>query len=112
MIDWHDPQTITAQGFASIKLIHVSAGFYLWEYFSNLWYEWEFITRKRPYRWTLWLYSVTRFSALMDVILGLLAFNTQRPLDCELWLLFDFIFAYAAFALAGLLIVIGDLEQE
>ena len=26
-----------------------------WEYFSALWFEWSFISRKRPYRWTIWV---------------------------------------------------------
>ncbi|KAI0052077.1 hypothetical protein FA95DRAFT_50322 [Auriscalpium vulgare] len=106
MVDWHNPQTIAAELFAYVKLLHVVAGLYFWEYFTNLHYEWEFIKRKRPYRWTIWLYSVTRFCALMNIILGLVAFNTQRPLNCELWLLFEFIFAYVAFALAAFLIII------
>ncbi|KAI0052076.1 hypothetical protein FA95DRAFT_51326 [Auriscalpium vulgare] len=102
MVDWDDPQTIKAQGFACVKLIHVLAGLYLcvicipqilgsWEYVSNIHYEWEFITRKRPYRWTIWLYSGTRFCVLMNIILGLVAFNPLRPMNCELWLLFDFV---------------------
>ncbi|KAI0261671.1 hypothetical protein BC834DRAFT_972606 [Gloeopeniophorella convolvens] len=106
MVNYHNPATILADFNAFIKFLHVIDGIYIWEYFSSLWFEWSFITRKQPYRWTIWVYAGTRFATLLNVVLNLVAFNVTKPINCQLWLHAEFIFAYVAFALASLLMVL------
>ena len=30
-----------------------------WEFLSTIWFEWSFISRKRPYRWSVWVSKLT-----------------------------------------------------
>ncbi|KAI0262519.1 hypothetical protein BC834DRAFT_971894 [Gloeopeniophorella convolvens] len=106
MVNYHNPATILADLNVFIKFIHVIDGIYIWEYFSSLWFEWSFLTRKQPYRWTIWVYAGTRFATLLNVVLNIVASNVAKPIDCELWLLAEFVFAYVAFSLASLLMVL------
>ena len=31
-----------------------------WEFFTSLWFEWQIITGKRSYRWSIWVRAATR----------------------------------------------------
>ena len=71
-------------------------------------FELDVIRRRRPYRWTIWvrndrrcsrlpsstlrtwvefsvrqIYSLTRLSTLMAVILNFVAFDTTTPINCQ-----------------------------
>jgi hypothetical protein len=71
---------------------------------SSLWFEWQIITRKRSYRWSIWvratdwrlhsdsllifsqLYSGCRFSVLFTIITAFIRFNVippNAPIDCQ-----------------------------
>jgi len=64
------------------------------------------IRGRRPYRWTIWIYSLTRVAALLSVILTLVDLNTTTPINCQVWITFDIFFGYLSLATASLLIVI------
>lgn len=88
------------------KLWHVVDGIFIWEFFVALNYEWSVIRGRRPYRWTIWLYSMTRLCTLITVILSMLALDTSSPINCQLWITFQLISGYLAIAGASLLIVL------
>ncbi|KAH9015209.1 hypothetical protein EDB84DRAFT_1679970 [Lactarius hengduanensis] len=52
------------------------------------------------------IYSLTRVCTLVAVILNMLGFDASSPINCHLWIVFELIFAYSAFAAASLLIVL------
>jgi hypothetical protein len=79
-----------------------------WEYLTTLEFELDVIRRRRPYRWTIWvgnarrcsrlpssalrtwvefyvpqIYSFTRLSTLITVILNLVTFNATTPINCQ-----------------------------
>ena len=80
-----------------------------WEYLTTLDFELDVIRGRRPYRWTIWvgnyrrysrlpsftlvrtwvefsvsqIYSLTRVSTLMAVILSFVAFDTTTPINCH-----------------------------
>jgi hypothetical protein len=76
-----------------------------WEYLTTLDFELDVIQRRRPYRWTIWvgndrrhsrltlttwvefpvrqIYSLTRVSTLMAVILSFVSLDTTTPLNCQ-----------------------------
>jgi hypothetical protein len=70
-----------------------------WEFFTSLWFEWQIITGKRSYRWSIWvrasrprsdlllsflqLYSGCRFSALFAIITIFIGFNVTTPINCR-----------------------------
>jgi hypothetical protein len=106
MTNFHDPKVVQADGVAFIKLLYVVGGVYIWEFFTSLWFEWQIITGRRTYRWSIWLYSGCRLSALIAIITIFVGFNVTTPINCRAWLVMVFFFAYSAFAFASALIVL------
>jgi hypothetical protein len=106
MVNYHDPVTIAREYAAVVKLWHVVDGIFIWEFFTTLDYEWDVIRGHRPYRWTIWVYSLTRVSTLLAVILNMVGFDTTVPINCQVWVTSEVIFAYLALATASLLIVL------
>ncbi|KAI0052414.1 hypothetical protein FA95DRAFT_1601789 [Auriscalpium vulgare] len=106
MTNFQDPAVVQADFLAFVKFLHCVDGIYIWEYFTTLDYEWSVLTGKRPYRWTIWIYSITRLSTLIGIILNLVGFNLESEIDCQAWIINELIFAYIAFASASVLIVL------
>ncbi|KAH9985802.1 hypothetical protein BJV74DRAFT_550801 [Russula compacta] len=106
MTHFQDPKVEQADALAFVKLLHVVGGMYLWEYVNTMWFEWEIVTGRRKHRWTIWLYSGCRLSALLAIIVILIGFDTTRPLNCKVWITFIYVFAYSAFISAAALIVL------
>jgi len=89
-----------------VKLWHVVDGIFIWEFFITLDYELSIIRGHRPYRWTIWIYSLTRVCALIAVVLNMVAFDSSTPINCQLWVIFELLFGSFAFAGASILIVL------
>jgi len=92
--------------FALMKFWHAVDALYMWEFVTTLNYEWSIIRGRRPYRWTIWIYSLTRVATLVAAILNLVGLDAISPINCQLWAVFNFIFAYLGFACSSLLVVI------
>ncbi|KAH9984722.1 hypothetical protein BJV77DRAFT_164879 [Russula vinacea] len=106
MVNFDDPGTIANQFEGVVKLWHLTDGVFIWEFLSNLDYEWDVIRGRRPYRWTIWVYSVSRWTTLMAVILNIVGFDATTKINCQVWITFFAFFAYLAFITASLLIVL------
>jgi len=88
------------------NLSHTLIGLYIWEFATTLDYEWSIIWGRRPYRWTIWIYSFTRLAALVVVTLAIVDYNTHAPFSCQAMITLYSIFACLAIATAELLIVL------
>ncbi|KAF8487388.1 hypothetical protein DFH94DRAFT_25075 [Russula ochroleuca] len=106
MVNYHNPVTIAREYAGVVKLWHVVNGIFIWEFITNLDYEWDVIRGHRPYRWTIWIYSLARVTTLMAVILNMVGFDTTTPINCQVWVTFEVFFAYLAFVASSLLIVL------
>jgi len=106
MVNFKDPVVISRDAFALAKLWHTVDGLYIWEFIINLGYEWSVIRGRRPYRWTIWLYSFTRVATLAAMITNMVGFDTSRRIDCQFWLTFTVTTGFAAVAAASLLIAL------
>ncbi|KAI0294345.1 hypothetical protein BC826DRAFT_340591 [Russula brevipes] len=106
MVNFHDPAVVAQDYITVVKLWHTLDGVYLWEFFTTLDYEWEVIRGRRPYRWTIWIYSLTRVAALMSVILNVVGMDVTTSMNCQLWISFELVFCYSSGAAASLLIVL------
>ncbi|KAN0113894.1 hypothetical protein V8E52_007202 [Russula decolorans] len=71
-----------------VKLSHVCAGVYIWEFATTLDFEWEVYTGRRPWRWSFIVYVTTRVLALICFIISLVGFNLERAFNCNAWLRF------------------------
>jgi hypothetical protein len=79
-----------------------------WEFFSTIWFEWGFITGKRPYRWSIWvsrltfdlvlliyfsncnmydtqIYSAIRLATLVNVFADIVRAQVLNPLGCQVF---------------------------
>jgi len=106
MVDYQSPVTIAHEYFSLVKLWHVLDGVFIWEFFTTIYFEWDVIRGRRSYRWTIWIYSLTRMATLLAVILNMIGFNTTTPIHCQVWVTFQFLFSYIAIAAASLLIAL------
>ncbi|KAI0031957.1 hypothetical protein K488DRAFT_86334 [Vararia minispora EC-137] len=92
-----------------IKLEHVLAGIYIWEYFTTLDIEWHFYRGgKQGVVSTAWIYSLCKLSALTYTIINLIGLNVTSPtaISCEAWIVSRFSFATLAVMCASALTVI------
>ncbi|KAI0278980.1 hypothetical protein BC826DRAFT_1113124 [Russula brevipes] len=89
-----------------VKLLHTVAGLYIWEFVTTLDYEWSIFCGRRPYRWTIWIYSFTRVATLIAVILAIVAFDAKLPHTCQAFVTTHGVFAYLALVTAQFLIVL------
>jgi len=106
MTHWRDPTVVTAENFALVKLMHVLGGVYIWEFVSNLGFEYSIITGKRKFTWTFPLYWGCRWCPLFAIIFEFIGFDVSSEIDCQAWVISAFTFAYLSFAFASALIVL------
>ncbi|KAI0044003.1 hypothetical protein FA95DRAFT_324274 [Auriscalpium vulgare] len=106
MVNWNDPAILAKTYLDFVKLEHALAGLYIWEYFTNLHYEWDFVSGKRKWLWTLSIYSSCRFCCLIYTILNVIGMDATREINCQSWIQATTAFTALAMALAALLIVL------
>jgi len=106
MTNFRDPKVVQADAMSFVKFLHVIGGVYIWEYFTTIQFEWQIVTGRRKYRWTILLYSGCRLSALLTIAVIFVGFNSTTPIDCKLCLIFTFLFAYLSMVFASALIVL------
>ncbi|KAF8496189.1 hypothetical protein F5888DRAFT_414485 [Russula emetica] len=105
MVDFHDPATVAREFAATVNIWHITDGIFIWEFFTTLKYEWDVVRGHRPYRRTIWIYSLTRFATLMAVILNMIGLDSKTKINCQAWATMDVFFACFAFGSASLLVV-------
>ncbi|KAH9967688.1 hypothetical protein BJV74DRAFT_799493 [Russula compacta] len=106
MVNFHDPAVVIEDAWAAVKLCHAVDGLYLWEFVTNLDYEWSIIRGHRPYGWTIWIYSLTRWAAFVGVVLNIVGLDITMSINCQVWMTSQLIFGYLSFGAASLLIVL------
>jgi len=85
------------------------SGVYIWEFVTTLDYEWRVFRGRLPYRWTMWIYSFARVTALLSTIHSFVSMDVTTPINCQLWVLFAVIFLCMSSTAASLLIVIRTI---
>ncbi|KAH9984317.1 hypothetical protein BJV74DRAFT_587128 [Russula compacta] len=105
MVNFSDP-AIVEQDLVSLRSFwHAINGVFVWEFLTTLDYELDIIRGRRPYRWTIWVYSLTRLAALVAVILNFIGLDVTTPYNCQAWITFGLFFGYWSLAAASLLII-------
>ncbi|KAH9988682.1 hypothetical protein BJV77DRAFT_729311 [Russula vinacea] len=106
MVNFRDPAVVAGDSLALSKFWHVVDGLFIWEFITTLDFEWSIIQGRRRYRWTIWVYSLSRVAALMAVIATLVLLNLRTPYDCQLSVLLAILPSYVALAAASFLLVL------
>ncbi|TFK26090.1 hypothetical protein FA15DRAFT_667769 [Coprinopsis marcescibilis] len=102
MVDWMSPATIAANADAFAKLQHTLLGLYIWEWFTSLDFDWQFITRKKPFRWPLVFYFLNRYCLLFAQIGIAIALNVKTEVDCQALYTFNQCVGNATIGLASI----------
>ncbi|KAH9988672.1 hypothetical protein BJV77DRAFT_728642 [Russula vinacea] len=106
MAHLRDPVQISKDCLTLKALWHFVDGFFIWEFLITLDYEWNIIRGRRRYRWTIWIYSLTRLATLVAVGLNIFSIDVTTPINCQVTIISQFILSYVALAASSLLIVL------
>ncbi|KAI0045883.1 hypothetical protein FA95DRAFT_78706 [Auriscalpium vulgare] len=106
MTDRNNPALLAKDYLIFVKLIHALGGVYIWEFVSNLDFDWDIYKGRRSYRWSFWLYTGCRLMALAAVIAMLVGFDATSKLNCTIQVVCAFLFGYIAFFCASALVVL------
>jgi len=106
ILQTREPNYLVLLTDVQVMFFHTVYGVFFWEFFTTLDYEWRVIRGHIPYRWTIWIYSITRVAGLMGAILSFVGMDVATPLNCQLWISFQLFFTYLSLATASLLIVL------
>ncbi|KAF8504744.1 hypothetical protein F5888DRAFT_1658199 [Russula emetica] len=111
MVNLHDPTVVAQDTLAVAKFWSTLDGLYLWEFITNLDYEWGIIRGHRTHNWTIWIYSFTRLATFITVVLNLFFISATTPhmYNCQLEVMFQLIFGYLSVSASSLLIVLRIL---
>ncbi|KAF5334689.1 hypothetical protein D9611_011944 [Ephemerocybe angulata] len=102
MVDWMSLEEITRDADAFGKLMHVLLGLYVWEWFTSLGFDWQFITGKKPFRWPLIFYFLNRYCLLFALVGIAIALNVKVEVNCQALYTFNQVFGNAAIGLASI----------
>ncbi|KAN0112031.1 hypothetical protein V8E52_007948 [Russula decolorans] len=73
----------SGQSLDLLKLWLIVSGIYIWEFVTNLHYEWGIIRGYQTYRWTIWIYVIARWATIAIVILILIHLNVTSQINCQ-----------------------------
>ncbi|KZV90799.1 hypothetical protein EXIGLDRAFT_837560 [Exidia glandulosa HHB12029] len=85
MANFQDAEVVALSARAYVLFIHTLFGVYLWEFFTSIWFEWEFATRVRKLSAASVVYFLARYLTLAALIVAIRMANVIEPLDCKAW---------------------------
>jgi len=89
MPNWNSPEVQQGEAIAFVRLQHVLAGLYFWEFATSLDFDWSTITRKRTFSWAMIFYFANRYCLLFALIGLLLSLDvTETQINCTSLLAF------------------------
>jgi len=104
MTNWRDPAREVATLLALIKLTHIMAGLYLWEFVLNLGYEYAIIMGTRKLTLSSVFYIGCRWCTLFLVILQFVIMSPSNGMNCQALISMTFTFFPLAILSASLLV--------
>ncbi|KAJ2933068.1 hypothetical protein H1R20_g4045, partial [Candolleomyces eurysporus] len=102
MVDWKSNEMIAMNADAFSKLIHALLGLYMWEWFTSLDFDWQFISGKKTFRWPLTFYFLNRYCLLIALIGIAIALNVKTEINCQALYTFNQVFGNATIGLASI----------
>ncbi|KAF9051500.1 hypothetical protein BJ165DRAFT_1591447 [Panaeolus papilionaceus] len=101
MVDWKSPAEVAKDAFAFERLMHTLLGLYIWEWTITLDFDWQYISRKKTFRWPLLFYFLNRYCLLLALIGIAIALNVTEEINCQGLYTFNQCFGNAAIGLAS-----------
>ncbi|KAJ8507690.1 hypothetical protein ONZ45_g9972 [Pleurotus djamor] len=98
MVDWMSPTVIAQNAVSFSRFMHCLLGLYIWEWFTSLDFDWQYISRKRKFRWPMGFYFANRYCLLLAAI----ALNVTEEIDCQSLYTFNSLVGNASSGLASI----------
>ncbi|KAI0071410.1 hypothetical protein K474DRAFT_629852 [Panus rudis PR-1116 ss-1] len=110
MVDWNSPEEFARELDFFIKMIHVVAGFYFWDYLLSFTFEWSMIFRHK-FKWPMVFYSLNRYSALATIVVMLWIVDASpgRQIDCQIPITILQVFFFMSLILSSINLAIRTL---
>ncbi|KAF8887539.1 hypothetical protein BD779DRAFT_500497 [Infundibulicybe gibba] len=102
MVDWSSPEQIQKDNVAFGNFMHALLGLYIWEWFTSLDFDWQYISGKKKFRWPLIFYFLNRYCLLFALIGIAIALNITTEINCQGLYTFNQLFGNAAIGLASI----------
>ncbi|KAF8652393.1 hypothetical protein AX16_004421 [Volvariella volvacea WC 439] len=77
-------------------------GLYVWEWFTSLDFDWQYISGKKKFRWPLTFYFLGRYCLLFSLIGITIALNVTSEIDCQALYTFNSVFGNSTIGLASI----------
>ncbi|KAI0315617.1 hypothetical protein OF83DRAFT_1173640 [Amylostereum chailletii] len=106
MVYWRGTNALLNDYGGVVKVIHATCGIVLWETLSTLTYEWTIFSKKRPYRWTIWIHLICRLSCLLSFIFIAAHDDTTVKSACQSYSTVFLVCAYLSVALGSFLVIL------
>ncbi|KAL5522673.1 hypothetical protein ACEPAG_8691 [Sanghuangporus baumii] len=102
MVNWQSDAEVKKDGVVFSNLMHCLLGLYLWEFFISLPFDFDFILRRKSFKWPLIFYFAGRYSLLFALIGIAIALNVTKEVDCQALYIFNQVFGNAAIGFASI----------
>ncbi|EPS95623.1 hypothetical protein FOMPIDRAFT_1025684 [Fomitopsis schrenkii] len=102
MADWKSTTEIENDSVAFSRFMHALLGLYIWEFFTSLPFDWEYISGKRKFRWPMVFYFANRYFLLFALIGIAVALNVTKEVNCQALYTYNQVFGNAAIGLASI----------
>jgi hypothetical protein len=102
MVNWQSPEEIQKDGVAFGRFMHALLGLYIWEWFTSLDFDWQFISGKKKFRWPMVFYFLNRYCLLFALVGIAIVLNVTSKIDCQKLYTFNSCFGNAAIGLSSI----------
>ncbi|KAJ3754921.1 hypothetical protein EV360DRAFT_96374 [Lentinula raphanica] len=102
MPDWNSTTEINKDGVIFSRFMHALLGLYIWEWFTSLDFDWEYIRGKKQFRWPLIFYFLNRYCLLFALVGIAIALNVTTEINCQALYTFNQCVGNAAIGLASI----------
>ncbi|KAJ6475944.1 hypothetical protein C8R47DRAFT_985564 [Mycena vitilis] len=68
MVDWKSGAEIAKDAAAYGKFMYALIGLYIWEWLTSLDFDWDYLLRKRQFRWPMIFYFLNRYCLLFALM--------------------------------------------
>jgi len=102
MPDWKNPDEIQKDAVVFGRLMHSLLGIYGYEWFLSLNFEWDFLSRKKRFRWPMIFYFANRYLLLFAMIGVVVALDKTEEFNCQALYTFNQLAGDAAIGLSSI----------
>ncbi|KAF9449812.1 hypothetical protein P691DRAFT_519345 [Macrolepiota fuliginosa MF-IS2] len=102
MVNWQSTEETVKDGVAFGRFMHALLGLYIWEWFTSLDFDWQYISGKKKFRWPMVFYFLNRYCLLFALVGIAVALNVTSQIDCQALYTFNQCLGNAAIGLASI----------